>query len=339
MLVSTAELRGAIAAHFVAHGVRPDHAAVTAEVIVEAEAQGVGSHGLSRVPQYTAQIDAGAINPSAGLEVDSTGPATAIVRANGALGPPAAMLAVATLASLLEYAGMASVIARDAAHVGPLSAYVRRIAARGHIALAVANSPPALAPPGGTTAVLGTNPIAFAAPSPGGALVVDLSLGVAARGRILSARARGEPIPEGWAIDADGRPTTDPQAALAGALLPAGGHKGGALAVMVEVLAGVLGGVLSPSVPMPWIEPDRRSAPGFFMLGLDPARFVDAGSYERLMGELAESLRAAGGRLPGERGDRAREDAERDGVEVDETTAAQLRQLGIRLPGAHEPTP
>ena len=329
MRVPAEVLRRAVAAHLVAHGVRTDHAAATAEVIVEADAEGVGSHGLSRLAQYTAQIDAGSINPVAVPEVETTGPATAVIHADGALGAPAAMLAVATLHSLLDATGVASVVVRDAAHVGPLSAYVRRVADHGHLALAMANSPPALAPPGGTTAVLGTNPIAFAAPTRAGAVIVDLSLGVAARGRILAARARGEPIPEGWAIDASGEPTVDAEAALGGALLPAGGHKGGALAVMVEVFAGVLSGTLSTHVPMPWVHPERRSAPGFFLLGLDPRRFVDPAAYDEHIDELAQALREAGGRVPGERRHRARDASEAGGIEIDDATAAALTAIGV----------
>jgi len=185
------------------------------------------------------------------------------------------------------------------------------------VGLAFANTPSALAP----GPVLGTNPIALAAPMEPEPLVVDLALSVASRGKVLERAQRGEPIPEGWAVDREGRPTTDPKAALEGALLPIGGGKGLALAVLVEVLAGALaGGVLGLDLPLPWERPEAPSYPGLLLLALDPEEMT--ASLSSALWRLRERLVGAGGRLPGER---------RQGIR------ARLMQEGIQLPRELEP--
>lgn len=323
-------VRDALERLFAERGVTRAQAAATAEVVVEAEIEGLASHGLARVPQYLAQISRGGINATAKVRVEVTGPATAIVHGDNALGAPAGFAAVDALCSLVNESGMGAVAVREASHVGPLSAYVGRVARRGHVAMGFANSPPALAPTGGVKPVLGTNPVALAAPAKDGPVVVDLALGVAARGKILAARDRGEEIPDDWAVDDRGEQTADPEAALRGALLPIGGPKGYALAMMVEILAG-FGGLISSQIPMPWIEPDRPSTPGLFLIGLAPDRFGAREDYDQRMGSLAKSVRDAGGRLPGDRRRAASTSATDEGLEIDEALLSQLVDAGLRL--------
>lgn len=326
-------VRNAIERLFIDRGVARAQAAATAEVLVEAEIEGLGSHGLARVPQYVAQIEKGGVNATANVRVEVTGPATATVHGDNALGAPAGLAAVEALCALVNEIGIGAVAVREAAHVGPLSAYVGRVAQRGHVALGFANSPPALAPTGGAKPVLGTNPIALAAPAKDGPVVVDLALGVGARGKILAARSRGEAIPDDWAVNDQGEPTTDPEAALRGALLPIGGAKGYALAMMVEILAG-FGGLLSSQIPMPWIEPDRASTPGLFLIGLAPDRFGAREDYDQRMGALVQSVRDAGGRLPGDRRRAARTVATNEGLDIDEALLSQLVDAGLTVPGS-----
>jgi len=326
-------LRDALEELFVHRGVARAQAAATAQVLVEAEIEGLASHGLVRVPQYVAQIDKGGVNATAKVRVEVTGPATAIVHGDNALGAPAGFAAVETLCARVNEIGIGAVVVREAGHAGPLSAYVGRVAERGHVAMGFANAPPALAPPGGDTPVLGTNPIAFAAPAKDGPLVVDLALGVGARGKILAARSRGEAIPDDWAVDEQGEPTTDPEAALRGALLPVGGAKGYALAMMVETLAG-FGGLLSSQLPMPWNEPDRSSTPGLFLIGLAPERFGVREDYDQRMGALVQSVRDAGGRLPGDRRRAARTAAADEGLNIDEALLSRLVDAGLTVPGS-----
>ena len=323
-------VRDALARLFVARGVTRAHATATAEVLVEAEIEGLGSHGLARVPQYVEQLSRGGVNATAELRVETTGPATAVVHGDNALGAPAGFAAVDALCALVNESGIGAVAVRAASHVGPLSAYVGRVAEHGHVAMGFANSPPALAPAGGAKPVLGTNPIALAAPVKDGPIVVDLALGVGARGKILAARTPGEAIPDDWAVDERGEPTIDAEAALRGALLPVGGVKGYALAMMVEILAG-FGGLMSSQIAMPWIEPERASTPGLFLIGLAPDRFGAREDFDQRMGALVQSVRDAGGRLPGDRRRAARAVATDEGLDINEALLSRLVDAGLRL--------
>jgi (2R)-3-sulfolactate dehydrogenase (NADP+) len=332
MRFSTELIRQQLIQACVQRGMAPDHAAHVAEILVEAELEGLGSHGLSRFPTFVAQLDAGSLNAAPEIRCERSRPAVVLLDGDRGPGPVAAMEAVRRAAALAREAGIGMVAVRRAGHVGPLSSYVKRLAQAGLCGLAVANTPPAMAPWNGHRVVLGTNPIAFAAPVDPDPLVVDLALSVTARGKILRAAREGQPIPEDWAVDAEGRPTRDPHAALKGALLPAGGAKGYALAVMVEVLAGALaGGILSADLPRPWESPGEPSLPGFLLLALDTGPF-DRG--DALIRDLVGSIEAAGGRVPGTRRARMRAERERDGVPIAPDLQMELARLGMPLSAA-----
>jgi (2R)-3-sulfolactate dehydrogenase (NADP+) len=180
--------------------------------------------------------------------------------------------------------------------------------------------------------VLGTNPIALGAPAEPQPVIIDTSISVVARGKIIAAAKKGEPIPPGWALDKEGQPTTDAQAALEGSLLPIGEGKGFALAVLVEILAGALAGdVLSPELPLPWMPPEQAAKPGLLLLAFDPAAF--GAGYAGRMAQLIEALKAVGGRIPGARRAALREKALTEGVEVDAMLQAELGKLGVQLQG------
>lgn len=311
MRLSPEELHRALEAHFLRLGLPEEGAKAFAEVLVEAELEGLRSHGLARLPLYTAQLERGGLNPRPEMRLSQVRPGLLLLEADGAPGPWAALRAVAALVPAAKEQGIAALAVRRAGHVGPLGPYVRRLAQAGLVGLAFANTPPALAP----GPVLGTNPIALGAPMAPEPLVVDLALSVVSRGKILEKAQKGEPIPEGWAVDREGRPTTDPEAALEGALLPLGGGKGLALAVLVEVLAGALAGdVLGPEIPLPWRAPEAGVHPGFLLVGLDPGPLSDR--FAQRVAELGRYLEAAGGRVPGSRRVRARAEALRNGIQV-----------------------
>jgi len=309
--LSPEELRHALEAHFLRLGLPEEGARAFAEVLVEAELEGLRSHGLARLPIYTAQLERGGLNPRPRMALRWVRPGLALLDADGAPGPWAALEAVAALVPAAKEQGLAAVAVRQAGHVGPLGPYVRRLARAGLVGLAFANTPPALAP----GPVLGTNPMALGAPMEPEPLVVDLALSVVSRGKILEKAQRGEPIPEGWAVDQEGRPTTDPKAALEGALLPIGGGKGLALAVLVEVLAGALAGdVLSPDLPLPWKAPEAKAFPGFLLMGIDAACLSP--SLPHRLAQLRRHLEAAGGRLPGSRRAERRLEGLQQGIKV-----------------------
>jgi (2R)-3-sulfolactate dehydrogenase (NADP+) len=198
------------------------------------------------------------------------------------------------------------------------------------VALVLANSPKAMAFWGGRKAMLGTNPLAFSAPLPGGAppLVIDLAMSVAARGKIVAAEKAGKPIPNDWAVDADGQPTSDPKAALAGTLLPIGGAKGGALALMIEILAAAITGSAFGWEASSFFD-DKGGPPnlGHVFIALDPAR-LSAGGYESRMATIIEAIAAEpGARLPGTRRLENRARAAASGVTVPAPLHAEIQAL------------
>lgn len=221
----------------------PEHEArITADALVMAERDELSSHGLSRLPFYLEQAKSGKVNARASAKVDVRG---AVVRVDAGFG-----LAFAAVAAGLEQAipvarqhGIAALGVGHSHHFGVAGYPVEHAAREGLLALAFSNSPSAMAPWGGHTPLFGTNPIAFASPRiDDDPMVIDLSLSKVARGKVMLAKKGGQPIPEGWAIDADGRPTTDADAALAGSMIPAGDAKGAALAMMIELLTAGLTG-------------------------------------------------------------------------------------------------
>lgn len=326
MNLSVAELQARVSTLFEGLGLSPLHAGLFAEVLVEAEIEGNGGHGLSRIPIYAAQIQQKGLKVKPEMRLERTRPAVAILHADHAPGPVAAMLALQEAVVLAQEAGTATVAVRGAGHVGVLSAYVGRLAQKGLVGLAFANTPPAIAP----GPVLGTNPIALGAPFHPEPVVIDTSISVVARGKILAAAKKGESIPEGWALDSHGQPTTSPQEALKGSLLPAAGGKGFALAVMVEVLAGVMGGaILSPDIPLPWVSPDKAGTPGFILMALDPSAFGNG--FDQRMVRMVQALEAAGGRIPGSRRARLRQKALEVGVTVPNELQSELSKLGLAL--------
>ncbi|MDX2005986.1 MAG: Ldh family oxidoreductase [Meiothermus sp.] len=326
MKVAVARLQSILSSHFQSLGMSAAHAAQFAEIILEAEAEGNAGHGLSRVAQYTSQLQAKGLNASPQMRFELLRPSVGVLYADGAPGPVAGLRGVDELVGLARAQGSASVAVRNAGHSGVLSAYVGRLAQQGLVALAFANTPPAIAP----GPVLGTNPIALGAPAAPEPVIIDTSVSVVARGKIINASKKGEAIPEGLALDKEGNPTTDAKAALEGSLIPIGGGKGYALAVMVEILAGAIAGdILSPDLPLPWMPPEQAAKPGLLLVAFDPAAY--GGGYAARMTQLVSALEAAGGRLPGSRRSQLRSRAEKEGIEVNETMLGELGKLGVQI--------
>jgi (2R)-3-sulfolactate dehydrogenase (NADP+) len=306
------------------------NAAPTARALVAAEADGQGGHGLSRVPSYALQSRAGKVNGFATPRVEQV--AGAALRVDGGFGfaYPAIDAAIEALAPLAREQGIAVAAMHRSHHFGQAGAHAERLAERGLVALVLGNSPKAMAFWGGHKAMLGTNPLAFAAPLPGGAapLVIDLALSVAARGKIVAAEKAGKPIPAGWAVDADGNPTTDPKAALAGTLLPIGGAKGGALALMIEIFAAAITGSAFGWEASSFFD-DKGGPPnmGHVLIAIDAGR-LSAGAFDARMAALLGAMAAEpGARLPGTRRLTNRTRAAADGVAIPPALLAEIRAL------------
>jgi (2R)-3-sulfolactate dehydrogenase (NADP+) len=282
------------------------NAASVARALTGAEADGQKGHGLSRLPSYAAQAKAGKVDGFVKPSLEWRRPAAAAVDAKHGFAYPAIDLALDALPKAARANGTAGAAIRRSHHCGVMGHPVERLAGEGLLALMFANTPGAIAPWGGAKAVFGTNPIAFACPLPGKPpIVVDLSLSKVARGNILAAKQKGETIPEGWALDMAGKPTTDAAAGLAGTMLPLGDAKGTALALMVELLAAGLTASNFAADASSFL--DAKGAPpgtGQLLIVFDPAAF--GGSLDHFA-RLAGSIEAQpGARLPGARPPAAR---------------------------------
>lgn len=327
--VSREELERLVAGALAAAGASDPAAAATARALVQAEIDGQGGHGLSRVESYVAQARSGKVAAAALPKVERRRPGVVMIDvAHGFFYPAIDMAEPIIVAAAREY-GIAAAGFFRSHHAGALSLVVERIATHRLMALMFANTPKAMTAWGGTRPVFGTNPIAFAAPRAGHApIVVDLALSSVARGKILKAAQEGKPIPVGWAKDADGTPTTDASAALKGTLAPIGDAKGAALALMVEVLAAALTGSHLASEATSFF--DAEGAPpavGQLLVVLDPAAFAGIEVVTERIAHLASEIEGDGARVPGSKRVQLRADAERDGVRVDESGLARLRDL------------
>ena len=297
-------------------GVREEAAQSVAVALVSAEAEGQVGHGFSRLADYAAQVRTGKVQGDALPVVSRPAPGTIMVDAGFGFAYPALDAAIsAGIAAADEIGTVAMGISRSH-HCGALSIQVEKIASAGLIGLMVANAPAAIAPWGAREAVYGTNPIAFSVPRPDKEpLIIDLSLSRVARGKVMHARKSGTAIPEGWALDSDGNPTTDPEAALAGTMVPIGEAKGTALALMVEILSAVFTGAnLSRDAGSFFTADGPPPGTGQFLMALRPPDL--AAFATRIEGLLSLIEGLDGTRLPGTRRIAARAAAERDGVNV-----------------------
>jgi (2R)-3-sulfolactate dehydrogenase (NADP+) len=303
------------------------NALCVARALVAAEADGLKGHGLSRTSSYAAQAKVGKVDGFAVPKVERPRPSAAMIDAAHGFAYPAIDAALAVLPAIAREAGVASAAIHRSHHCGAAGHPVERLAAQGLIALMFANTPAAIAPWGGAKAVFGTNPIAFACPLPGREpLVVDLALSKVARGNILAAKQKGEKIPRGWALDAQGEPTTDPDAALAGTMLPLGDAKGTALVLMVELLAAGLTGANFAADASSFLD-DKGAPPGTgqLIVAFDPVAFGGSGEHvARLIGSIESQ---PGARLPGSRRIAARRKAADEGLTIDDALAATIENL------------
>ena len=279
--ISVAAATELVCAAFTGVGVPESAAASTAAALVAAEAEGQVGHGFSRLEDYAGQVQSGKIVADAIPVVETSSPTVLRVDAAHGFAFPALDAAIQAGVPLAREMGTATMLVTRSHHCGALSVQVERLARAGLVGMMMANTPAAIAPWGANRAFFGTNPIAFAVPrGQGRPLVIDLSLSVVARGKVMAARKAGEKIPEGWALDVEGRPTTDPEAALAGSMLPIGGAKGTALALIVEILAAVLpGATLSADASSFLTAAGPPPGVGQFLAAFAPA---DAGFADRL---------------------------------------------------------
>lgn len=321
-----------------AWGMSEEHAAITAGHMLYADRNGIDSHGSAMLRHYHRGFVAGSLNMSPTVEIVRENDATALIDGGGGLGhvpsDTAMKLAIAKCAS----AGVAAVAVRNSAHFGAAGAYGAMAAAAGYIGLVTSSADePAIVPTHGKEAMLGTNPIAFAAPAASNPpLLLDMATSTVSLGKLLTAWRKGRAVPAGWALDPEGLPVTDGRQAFEHRLLtPLGGsaemssHKGYGLAVMVEVLSNILSG--TPA----WQEPPSpHRLVGHFFLVIDPRGFRDGTEFEQDLDGMLGALRATRPidpsepvLVPGDPEHRTRAERERAGIPLTRSVVEDLRAV------------
>lgn len=309
------------------NGMAADQAAVIADIVTRAEADACRSHGLYRVAGYVAALRNGRANWAAQPVIRHSAPSVVTVDADRGFAPFAAEIARPTLILTARRQGIAAMAITNSFHFSALWADIEPLVDAGLVVWTFVVGQCSVAPHGGNRRLMGTNPIGFGWPRPDGAYVFDFATSAAARGEVELKQLAGQTIPDGWGIDAEGQPTNDPAQALAGALLPFGGHKGSALSMMVELIAGpLIGEMTSRQVAAVGINDGGPPPGGELILALDPAAFgIDPMQAAETF--FADALDQPGLRLPGARRHAARADARARGVEVPDALIQQIEAL------------
>lgn len=333
MPIAADRLHGWVTELLTAWGYSPEDAAYLAETLVDANLRGVDSHGVIRLAAYRARIDAGLTSADAQPVLSGTGAALR-VDAHGAAGQIAARVAASAARDAAREHGIAAVAIHGSTHFGAAGFYARWLAGEGLVAVVTSNSEPVVVPFGGRSPLFGTNPFAFAAPTSGAPISLDMATSTSAMGKVMVAQAEGRSVPADWGVDADGAPTTDPNAITA--LLPAGGPKGYALGYLVEVLSGVLtGAAITHGIGNMYSDFSRPQDVGHFMIAIDVSRFLPMEDFLARMDALAAEARGTAPApgfdavlVPGEPEERTSAARGADGIPLAEATLAELRTLG-----------
>jgi LDH2 family malate/lactate/ureidoglycolate dehydrogenase len=322
---------------FVRAGMPEPAAATVADALVWADLRGVDSHGVSRITMYLRLIDDGDLNVTPAITTRSETAASVLLDADRAAGPVAMTMAMRAAVGKAREAGVGLALVRATTHTAALAYYTLMAAEEDMAALAVAASGPFMAYHGTRAAGVSTNPLSIAAPGgEGGPVVLDMATGVVARGRLVQARKIGRPIPAGWALDHDGHPTTDPQAALIP--LPVGGPKGSGLSLMIELITSLL--VANPIIAGALADtPDgRRHRQNGLALAIDVGRFSDRSVFRAEVDRVIEALKALPRvpgvmevLMPGERGARTLAERQRHGIPLPHAIVEELRGVAGRF--------
>lgn len=310
-------------------GASKSAALAAANALVAADSEGLSGHGVSRVALYAQHVREGRVNGKARPKIVKRKGATCLIDAQGGLAYQASAIAVNEAIKRARRYGISFCGVTNSHHFGAAGYHLAPIAEAGLVGLAFTNSPAAINPWGGKRAFYGTNPIAATFPRRGEApLVVDLSLTEVVRGKIMIYAKEGKPIPLGWALDRDGRPTTDAQAALTGSLAAIGGMKGTVLALIVEVLCCALTGAAFSFENDSYFEPGDKPRIGHAILAIDPEALAGSGAYfARLEVMLARMLEEEGVRLPGARRHTTSARARAQGIELAASLVEELERL------------
>ena len=335
MLLDCGKLRAFCEELLIASGVDPWCAVSVAEMLMDAEMTGVGTHGVTRLAIYMERMEKGLVARENRIEILQESRSSLVIDANNTLGAPSARFAMERCVEKAAETGCCFATVRNSNHFGTAAHYTKMAAKRGMIGFACTNLTGKIAPYGSAEAFMGTNPFSVAVPTEEDVMVLDMTPSVVALGKLILAQKLGQSIPLGWALDGEGNPTTDPAAGRKGSLLPIGGPKGSGMAIMVEVLSGILSGAGYASQLHDLYAFDAPQGVGHFIGAVDISHFIDLNTFKQMLsamvGEIKGLKRAEGFDeilMPGERGMKYARKSAVEGVEIPEAVLKELRELG-----------
>jgi len=342
--VSASEARAFVEKVLVGNRVPGDNAVIVAKYLVEADLRGVDTHGMNRMPSYMARIRQGVLDAGASPTIRQITPAVAQVDGHNGFGFLAASKGMAVAIDMAKTFGIGMVSVKHSNHFGMSAWVVQQALDAGMMSLVFTNSSPALPVWGGKSKLMGVSPIACGAPggAKGRPFIMDMAPSVAARGKIYKALRRGEKIPQDWALDKDGQRTDDPAKALEGVMLPMGGPKGSAIAIMMDVFSGVLSGsAFAGHVTNPY-DPSKPADVGHFLVAIKPDLFMSVEQFRERMDYLYSRVvgsdKMAGVEriyFPGEIEDLNKEKRLRDGIPLVDAEVQALNKEAERVGAAH----
>ncbi len=338
--IESERLKAFVASALESVGVPAEDAATISDCLADGDIRGIPSHGVSRLPAYIDALRRGFSRARPRIQVHRTTPATAVVDGDDGLGSVVAVRSMREAIALARESGIGMVAVRNSSHFGHAGYYASLAAAEGCLGIVLSNAFPTVAPFGGRKAMLGANPIAVAAP--GGDrpdFVLDMSTSAIARGRLRLAARNNAPIPEGWAVTGDGAPARTAREAMAGILLPFGQHKGSALAMMIDLIAGVLtGSGFGKGVRSMYVPGEARAHVGHALIAIRISAFLDPLEYKDRYRAWYDALKASSPAqgndavmIPGENSAGIARKQRREGVRIDSETWRSLQQLAAGL--------
>lgn len=301
---------------------------LVAEATVDADLKGFTSHGLGRFPQYLISIKSGTINLEDNITIEKETPAMALINGNSGFGQAVSYKAMQIAIKKAKEVGIGCVGVHNTNHFGVTGFYSDLALRENCIGLVIANTDPAIAPLGGSKALIGTNPIALGIPSDS-YITVDMATSVTARGKIIESKRKGIELPDGWALDKDGKPTNDPTEALEGSILPFGGFKGYALSLLIEILTGPLVQAEYGLGVTGTASPEKDCTKGDLYIVIDPSKFGDFDEFKANTEDFISQVRATGENVavPGDLEVKRIADSEANGIIIDEKLYEQLERI------------
>ena len=313
-------------------GASEEDCELVAEATVDADLKGFTSHGLGRFPQYLISIKSGTINLKDDIVIEKETPAIALINGNSGFGQAVSYKAMQIAIKKAKGVGIGCVGVHNTNHFGVTGFYSDLALRENVIGMVIANTDPAIAPLGGSKPLIGTNPLALGIPSET-YITVDMATSVTARGKIIESKRKGMDLPDGWALDKDGNPTNDPEAALEGSILPFGGFKGYAIAALIEILTGPLVKAGYGYGVTGTASPEKDCTKGDLYVVIDPSKFRDFGEFVADTEDFVSQIRATGENvaIPGDLEVKRIAEAEANGITIDEKLYEQLKEICANL--------